>query len=85
MTKISITTVNVPIYLDEIQVEISGYYEPETEDRFYDRNGDPGTPGLAAQFDITKIMWNGVDITEAVRKQKGFKWDDMESECISKF
>ena len=68
----------------EIEVEVHGTYTPGTDDQWYDRNGDPGTPGEASDFDIEKVYWNGLDITPALNSEKGFDWGAVASDCIDK-
>ena len=68
----------------EIEVEVEGYYTSGTTDTFYDRNGDPGTPGDPSEFEITQVTWHGINITSALDKDKNFDWLAMESDCLDK-
>lgn len=50
--------------LGEQEVEVTGTYAPGTPDVMYLPNGDPGYPGDPEEFEITKVMWGDIDLTE---------------------
>ncbi len=78
------TSVTLTIELS-VDVEFEGYFTPGTPDVFYLPNGDPGHPGSSPEFQVTKAIWNGVDITEALKKDKDFDWQDIELQCVNNF
>ena len=43
--------------LGELEVDVTGEYTPSTPDVHYLPNGDPGYPGDASEFDVTKAEW----------------------------
>jgi|LakMenE01Jun11ns_1017448.scaffolds.fasta_scaffold9432345_2 hypothetical protein len=78
------TSVTLTIELSA-DIEFEGYATPGTPDVFYLSNGDPGYPGSSPEFQVTKAIWNGVDITEALKKDKDFDWQDIELQCVNNF
>ena len=50
----------------DIEVEVEGNYESAESDIPYLENGDPGYEGTAATFIANKVIWNGIDITNAL-------------------
>ena len=63
---------------------VEGFYEPGEDDRWSDANGDPGTPGVGATFEITNVYFYGIDITQALKKDR-FDFDMLEQEIINKY
>ena len=61
MNKISET-----VELEEGTFEVEYYYSPEEPDQYYDRNGDPGTPGTPPEIEITTVTYKNVDVTEII-------------------
>jgi len=65
----------------EITVAVSGKYHPEVGGSFYRSNGDPGDPPEPAEFEIHKVTFAGVDITEAL-DASGFDWSSLEDAIL---
>ena len=65
----------------EITVAVSGKYHPEVGGSFYRSNGDPGDPPEPAEFEIHKVTFAGVDITEAL-DASGFDWSSLEDTIL---
>jgi hypothetical protein len=61
------------IYL-EIEVEVSGEYSSGY-------SGSYETPSMPDTFEIQTVMWNGVDITKPLDKDK-FDWLQMEEDIL---
>jgi len=78
----------VTIKFGGAELELDGFYAEATPDRFYERNGDPGTQGEPAIFEVDTVKCDGKDITEifvrfdevitqtaeSVKKQTGYKY-----------
>jgi len=64
----------------EITVAVSGKYHPEVGGSFYRSNGDPGDPPDIL-FEIHKVTFAGVDITEAL-DASGFDWSSLEDAIL---
>lgn len=47
----------------EIQVEVHGLYKKPIQGDFY-ANGGVGTPPEPAEFEINKVLWDGIEITK---------------------
>lgn len=54
------------ISIGDVDLDVWGEYSPETPDVWYLSNGDPGYPGEPEYFEINKIFYNDVDITDIV-------------------
>jgi len=77
------TTIRKKIYL-EIEVDVTGQYIKGHPGSFYRSNGDPGDPPEPDQFEITNVVWNGLDITEQLNDDN-FDFYSLEEECLEDF
>ena len=48
----------------EIEVEVEGKYIPGDPGVWTYSNGDPGYPETPPEFEIHKVLWNNIDITD---------------------
>lgn len=62
-----------------VDLVITGNYEPEEKEIWAYRNGDPGLPGSPAMFEVCKVEINGWDIIELL---SGDIIDEIEQECL---
>lgn len=77
------TTVSLTIEITA-DVEVEGMAIPAMAGRWNMPNGDWGYPDEPAEFEIQKVLWNGVDITDALDKQEGFDWSVIEQQAVDK-
>lgn len=75
------TTSKQTIYL-EIEVDVEGNFSPGSPGTFYRSNGDPGDPPESAEFEIEKVIWQGVDIAPMLDKEN-FDFSSLEEDCIA--
>ena len=64
------------LYIDDILLEVTGYYIPEEPTEWYDDNMS-GHPGYAADFEIESVKVEGIDITKLLS-------DEVYEEIITK-
>jgi len=48
----------------DLTLDVEFDYQPEEKDVSYLSNGDPGSPGCAESFEVTKITCGKIDMTE---------------------
>jgi hypothetical protein len=72
--------INIKVEL-ELELEVEGNFYPKKYGTFYKSNGDPGDEPEAASFEIQKVKWGNIDITEKL-DEKGFDWNALEEKCI---
>lgn len=58
----------VKIYL-EIEVDVDGKYYPADPGKWTLSNGDPGYPPTPAEYEINKVMWGDLDITDTLSEE----------------
>jgi hypothetical protein len=75
------TTSKQTIYL-EIEVDVEGHFSPGKPGTFYRSNGDPGDPPEPTEFQIEKVIWQGVDIAPMLDKDN-FDFSSLEEDCIA--
>ena len=46
----------------ECDLEVKGVGQRAEKAVYYDRNGDPGTPGCSASFEVCEVWYNGIDV-----------------------
>ena len=64
------------LYIDDILLEVTGYYIPEEPTEWYDDNMS-GNPGYRADFEIESVKVEGIDITKLLS-------DEVYEEIITK-
>jgi hypothetical protein len=74
------TTIRKKINL-EIEVDVIGQYIKGHPGSFYRSNGDPGDPPEPDQFEITNVIWDGLDITENLSNDN-FDFYSLEEDCL---
>jgi hypothetical protein len=65
----------------EIEVEVEGKYYKGSPGAKYRWNGDPGDAPEPPEFEISEVLWQGVDITEMLNEEN-FDFSSLESDCI---
>jgi hypothetical protein len=60
-------------------VEVEGNYHEGEKAVMYDKNGD-GYPGSSAEFEITKITYEGIDVLPLFNDEM---LEEMEEKCIN--
>lgn len=73
------TTVKTKIYL-EVEVEVNGDYVRATHGSWYS-NGGVGEPPEPAEFIISSVNWNGLDITKNLDKDN-YDFGALEEKCL---
>lgn len=68
-------TLKMKIYL-EIEVDVVGKYHKGNEATYFQ-------PAEYPEFEINKVLWHNVDITECLDSEK-FDFDELETDCIAK-
>ena len=56
------------LYIDDILLEVTGYYIPEEPTEWYDDNMS-GHPGYAADFEIESVKVEGIDILQIISSE----------------
>jgi hypothetical protein len=74
------TTIRKKISL-EIEVDVIGQYIKGHPGTYYRSNGDPGDPPEPDQFEITNVIWGGLDITDHL-SDDNFDFYELEEECL---
>lgn len=54
----------VEITHNEAELLIKGSYQPEEKPIYYDRNGDPGSPGCPEEFEISEVIYKDIDVID---------------------
>ncbi len=53
----------------EIEVDVDGTYHPSDPGKWTLSNGDPGYPPEPAEYEINKVMWGDLDITDILSEE----------------
>lgn len=53
----------------EIEVDVDGTYHPADPGKWTLSNGDPGYPPEPAEYEINKVMWGDLDITDILSEE----------------
>ena len=56
------------LYIDDILLEVTGYYIPEEPTEWYDDNMS-GNPGYRADFEIESVKVEGINITDLLSEE----------------
>ena len=62
-------------------MDVIGQYIKGHPGSFYRSNGDPGDPPEPDQFEITNVIWDGLDITENLSNDN-FDFYSLEEDCL---
>ena len=75
------------VHFDGFEHEVEGVYTPPTPERYYDRFGEPGTPGEPANFEFESVIRFDCDVdgNEILIDATDELWDndDFIDECIN--
>lgn len=81
----------VDIMVRGIGLTVMGYYTPAVPDQMYDQQGEPGTGGSPAEFEITEVyldldFWNliqVIDMVDGVARSGDSFIEEIEEACIT--
>lgn len=58
----------VTLKFRDCEIEVKGCRTDAEATVYYDRNGDPGTPGCEAEFEVCEVWYNGVDVIDIIHE-----------------
>lgn len=78
----NVQKVKIRLCLD-IEVEVEGIFTPGRAGVMYDSSGDVGDAPEAAEFEIQKVKWEHIDITQLLENES-YDFYSMENDCLEK-
>ena len=73
----------------KVYINVEGFYDKYKPMEKYNRYGDPGTPGEAASFEIRRIFFDNVDVTDHLDfiddMLNAAIWQALENEALNFF